>query len=75
MMNILETIVAKKKIEVAERKVERSISVLEKLPFFQSQRFHSGNFYCVLIRRGLSLNLKNNHPQKELSIIVRLLLT
>jgi hypothetical protein len=52
-MNILENIIAKKKIEVAERKQITSAAELEKLPFFQKRR------------PELLPNLKEDHLQKE----------
>ncbi len=43
-MNILDTIIARKKIEVAERKRNKSIAELEKEPFFKNKTLSFSDF-------------------------------
>ena len=64
MINILETIVAKKKIEVAERKVEKSISLLEKLPFFSKPTLSFREFLLRPDKTGIIAEFKKQSPSK-----------
>lgn len=63
-MNILEAIIAKKKVEVAERKSVKSISELEKGPFFKNE---TGSFPEYLLREdktGIIAEFKRKSPSK-----------
>jgi indole-3-glycerol phosphate synthase len=63
-MNILDTIIAKKKIEVAERKKIASVSELEKGPFFKNETL---SFKECLLREdktGIIAEYKRKSPSK-----------
>jgi indole-3-glycerol phosphate synthase len=64
MMNILETIVAKKKIEVAERKAARSISELEKFPLFTRETLSLKQFLLQPGKTGIIAEFKKRSPSK-----------
>ena len=65
-MNILDTIIAKKKIEVAERKSDKSIAELENGPFFKNKTLSFRDFLLRKIKRASLQNSKENRLQKEL---------
>ncbi len=63
-MNILETIIAKKKLEVAERKVGKNISELEKMPFFKRETFSFKEFLSNPDKTGIIAEFKRKSPSK-----------
>jgi indole-3-glycerol phosphate synthase len=63
-MNILETIVAQKKIEVAERKKQRSIADLEKGPFFKNETLSLKKYIQDETRTGIIAEFKRRSPSK-----------
>jgi indole-3-glycerol phosphate synthase len=63
-MNILENIIAKKKIEVAERKQITSAAELEKLPFFQNETFSFKKFLLKKEKTGIIAEFKRRSPSK-----------
>ncbi len=63
-MNILETIVAKKKIEVAVRKVTQTISELEKLPLFTKLPLSFADFLLHHGKTGIIAEFKKQSPSK-----------
>ena len=64
MMNILENIIAKKKIEVAERKQKTTIATLEKMPFFQNKTFSFKEFLLRKDKTGIIAEFKRRSPSK-----------
>jgi indole-3-glycerol phosphate synthase len=63
-MNILENIIAKKKIEVAERKQKTSIAELEKMTFFQNKTFPFKEFLLQKDKTGIIAEFKRRSPSK-----------
>lgn len=63
-MNILETIIAKKKVEVEERKHCKSISELEKGPFFKNKVLDFKKFLLGEDRTGIIAEFKRRSPSK-----------
>ena len=63
-MNILETIIAKKKIEVVERKLERSITELEVMPFFKNKTLSFKEFLLRKDKTGIIAEFKRQSPSK-----------
>lgn len=63
-MNILEEIIAHKKIEVAQRKSERSISELEKERFFPRQTLSLKKFLLDEKKTGIIAEYKRRSPSK-----------
>ncbi|MGH2648084.1 MAG: indole-3-glycerol phosphate synthase TrpC [Ginsengibacter sp.] len=63
-MNILDTIIAKKKIEVAERKEIKSISELEKGPFFKNETLSFGAYLLRKDKTGIIAEYKRKSPSK-----------
>lgn len=63
-MNILENIIAKKKIEVAERRQKTSIDDLEKMPFFQKKTFSFKEFLLRKDKTGIIAEFKRRSPSK-----------
>lgn len=63
-MNILETIIAKKKIEVEERKAAKSISELESMPFFKRETFSLTEFLLNPDKTGIIAEFKRQSPSK-----------
>jgi len=64
MINILETIVGKKKTEVAERKVVRSISELEKLSLFAKPTLSLEEYLLRPEKTGIIAEFKKQSPSK-----------
>jgi indole-3-glycerol phosphate synthase len=64
MTNILETIIAKKKAEVAQRKAARSISELEKQTFFGKQELSLKEFLLRPGKTGIIAEFKKRSPSK-----------
>lgn len=64
MMNILETIMAKKKIEVEERKRSKTISELEKMGFFKNETFSFKEFLIRKDKTGIIAEFKRKSPSK-----------
>lgn len=63
-MNILDTIVARKREEVAERKKQRSIADLEKGPFFKNKTLSLKQFIQDETRTGIIAEFKRKSPSK-----------
>lgn len=63
-MNILDTIIARKRVEVAERKKERSITDLEKGPFFKKETLSLKQFIQDDTRTGIIAEFKRKSPSK-----------
>lgn len=63
-MNILDTIIAKKKIEVAERKEIKSISELERGPFFKNETLSFGAYLLRKDKTGIIAEYKRKSPSK-----------
>jgi indole-3-glycerol phosphate synthase len=63
-MNILENIIAKKKIEVAERQQKASIAELEKMSFFQNKTFSFKEFLLRKDKTGIIAEFKRRSPSK-----------
>lgn len=63
-MNILDTIIARKRIEVAERKKERSTADLEKRPFFREGTLSLKKFIQDDTRTGIIAEFKRKSPSK-----------
>jgi indole-3-glycerol phosphate synthase len=63
-MNILEKIIAHKKVEVAARKKQRSIAELEKGPFFKSETLSLKKFVLDPSRTGIIAEFKRASPSK-----------
>ena len=64
MMNILENIIAKKKIEVAKKKQKTPISELEKMPFFQNKTLSFKEFLLRKDKTGIIAEFKRRSPSK-----------
>lgn len=63
-MNILDTIIAKKKIEVAERKHIKGIVELERMPFFKNKTFSFKDFLLRKDKTGIIAEFKRKSPSK-----------
>jgi indole-3-glycerol phosphate synthase len=63
-MNILDTIIAKKKTEVKERKLTRSIADLEGMPFFKNKTFSFKEFLLRKDKTGIIAEFKRKSPSK-----------
>ncbi|MBS1671006.1 MAG: indole-3-glycerol phosphate synthase TrpC [Bacteroidetes bacterium] len=63
-MNILDTIIAKKRIEVAERKKQTSIQQLEKGKFFTNKTLSLKQFLLDENRTGIIAEYKRKSPSK-----------
>ena len=63
-MNILETIIAKKRIEVEGRKASKGISELENMPFFKRQNFSFSEFLLNRDKSGIIAEFKRRSPSK-----------
>lgn len=63
-MNILDTIVARKREEVAERKKQRSIADLEKGPFFKNETLSLKRFIQDESCTGIIAEFKRRSPSK-----------
>ena len=63
-MNILDTIVARKKIEVAERKQRTSIAELEKGKFFANETLSLRSFLLDQTKTGIIAEYKRKSPSK-----------
>ena len=63
-MNILDTIVARKKLEVAERKQKLSVADLEKGKFFASPTLSLKSFLLDENKTGIIAEYKRKSPSK-----------
>ncbi|MES2005289.1 MAG: indole-3-glycerol phosphate synthase TrpC [Bacteroidota bacterium] len=63
-MNILDTIIARKRIEVAERKKQTSISELERGKFFANETLSLKSFLLDPARTGIIAEYKRKSPSK-----------
>lgn len=63
-MNILDTIVAQKRLEVAQRKAEHSIAELEKGPFFKKKTLSLKKCIGDEARTGIIAEFKRRSPSK-----------
>ncbi len=63
-MNILNTIVAQKKIEVADRKMERSVAVLHQMPFYNKTTFSLKQYLTDPSKTGIIAEFKRKSPSK-----------
>jgi indole-3-glycerol phosphate synthase len=63
-MNILETIIAKKRTEVAERKSSRSIAELENGPFFKKKVLDFKEYLLREDKTGIIAEFKRRSPSK-----------
>lgn len=63
-MNILDTIVAQKKKEVAERKLQKPIAKLEKERFFANETLSLKSFLLDPARTGIIAEFKRKSPSK-----------
>jgi indole-3-glycerol phosphate synthase len=63
-MNILETIIAKKKMEVAERKSKTGLHELENLPFFKNETLSFRDFLLQKDKTGIIAEFKRRSPSK-----------
>ncbi len=63
-MNILDTIIAHKRIEVAERKKHTSVAELEKAKFFSSKTLSLRSFLLDENRTGIIAEFKRKSPSK-----------
>jgi len=63
-MNILDTIVARKKIEVAERKAKTSVAELEKGKFFSNETLSLKSFLLDENKTGIIAEFKRKSPSK-----------
>ena len=63
-MNILETIIAKKKTEVKERKRSMNVSELEKMPFFKRKSLSFTEFLLNPDKTGIIAEFKRKSPSK-----------
>jgi len=63
-MNILDTIITKKKIEIAERKRNKSISELENEPFFKNETLSFRDFLLREDKTGIIAEFKRKSPSK-----------
>lgn len=64
MRTILDEIVAKKKIEVAERKEQLPVAMLEKLPLFSSPAYSLKRFLIDDEKSGIIAEFKRKSPSK-----------
>ena len=64
MMNILDTIIEKKKIEVEERKRAKSIAELEVMPFFKREILPFKEFLLRKDKTGIIAEFKRRSPSK-----------
>ena len=64
MTNILETIIAKKRIEVAKRKAVKTISDLEKLSLFAKPTLSLEEYLLRLDKSGIIAEFKKQSPSK-----------
>jgi indole-3-glycerol phosphate synthase len=63
-MNILDTIIARKKIEVTERKRDKSISELENKLFFKNKTLSFSDFLLREDKTGIVAEFKRKSPSK-----------
>ena len=63
-MNILDTIIAKKKIEVEKRKREKTISELERMLFFKNETVSFKEFLLRKDKTGIIAEFKRKSPSK-----------
>ena len=63
-MNILDTIIVKKKTEVAERKRNKSIATLESAPFFKKETLSFKDFLLNTDKTGIIAEFKRRSPSK-----------
>lgn len=63
-MNILDTIIAKKRIEVAESKLNKSVSELEGIPFFKNETLCFKEFLLRKDKTGIIAEFKRQSPSK-----------
>ncbi len=63
-MNILDTIIARKKIEVEKRKINKSISELEDEPFFKNEPLSFKEFLLRKDKTGIIAEFKRQSPSK-----------
>ena len=63
-MNILDTILAKKKIEIADRKRNKSISELENGPFFKNKTLSFRDFLMREDKTSIIAEFKRKSPSK-----------
>lgn len=63
-MNILDKIIAKKKIEVEKRKASKSISELEQGPFFKNETLSFKEFLLREDKTGIIAEFKRQSPSK-----------
>ncbi len=63
-MNILETIIAQKKIEVAECRQQRPVAVLEKTAWFSKPAFSLRKFLTDETKTGIIAEFKRKSPSK-----------
>lgn len=64
VMNILDTIIAQKKIEVEERKLKTPVSVLEKAGYFKRETLSLKKFLTDENRTGIIAEFKRKSPSK-----------
>jgi indole-3-glycerol phosphate synthase len=65
-MNILDTIIAKKKTEVAERKSHTPLADLERKPFFKNETLSFAEFLQRKDKTGIIAEFKRRSPSKGL---------
>jgi indole-3-glycerol phosphate synthase len=63
-MNILDTIISQKRIEVAQRKKEKSITELEKGPFFSNETLSLKSYILDENKTGIIAEFKRKSPSK-----------
>lgn len=63
-MNILDTIIAEKRKEVADRKASKPITELEKAPFFKNETLSLKKFLLDPQRTGIIAEFKRRSPSK-----------
>src|SRR5215213_2360554 len=63
-MNILETIIAKKRIEVADRKSTKRIAELENGPFFKNKVLDFKKYLLREDKTGIIAEFKRRSPSK-----------
>lgn len=63
-MNILDTIIAKKRLEVTESKKSRPVSELEKMPFFGHTVLNFAQFLLREDKTGIVAEFKRRSPSK-----------
>lgn len=63
-MNILDTIIAKKKIEVVKRKRSKTVSELEEMAFFKKETFSFKNFLLDKNKTAIIAEFKRRSPSK-----------